>query len=139
MAHQTKFVVKPPSRTTMSFGKPDQRGRVPAFKEVSPVGLPAARAKAKQALMMPANVATRTPLAKLNSAITFCFSAVGSSFSLVSPARAATRIPSKQTATPPRVIQPGVELMISRKLDWTGREGRIDLARGGTSVPNAAQ
>ena len=67
------------------MGSPLQMTVVPAAREASPIGLPAVSAKAKQALMMPENVATRMPLVKLNSAIAFFFSASGISLSLVKP------------------------------------------------------
>ena len=87
--HQTKFVVKPPSSTTINLGSPVHSVDVPAVADASPIGLPAVRANEKQALMIPEKVATRMPLAKLNSAIVFFFSSSGISFSLVRPANAA--------------------------------------------------
>jgi len=55
--------------------------------------------KRKAGAHNPEKVATNRPLVKLNSAITFFFSASGISFSLVSPAKAAMAIPIKQTRT----------------------------------------
>ena len=80
-----KLVVKPPSNTTTSLGRPVHSVVVPAAAEASPIGLPAVSANEKQALMMPENVATRMPLVKLNSAMAFFFSASGISRSLVKP------------------------------------------------------
>src|ERR1035438_7632878 len=105
--HQTKFVVNPPSMITMYLGSPDQISEVPAWMEEALIGAPQVMANAKQALIIPENVATRMPLVKLNSAIAFIFSASGISLSLVKPANAAMPMPSRQTATPARVTWPG--------------------------------
>ena len=114
--HQMKFVVNPPSNTTQSFGSPVQITVVPAILEVSPMGLPAVSAKAKQALMIPENVATRMPLVKLNSAMARFFSASGISRSLVKPAQAAIKMPSKQTATPTKVTCPDADCAMATML-----------------------
>src|ERR1035438_7345025 len=106
--HQTKFVVNPPSMITMYLGSPDQISEVPAWMEEAFVtGATQVMANAKQALIIPENVAPRMPLVKLNSAIAFIFSASGISLSLVKPANAAMPMPSRQTATPARVTWPG--------------------------------
>ena len=52
-AHQTKFVVKPPNRATISTGKFWKSGRAPDATAASAMGLPAAKAKAMHELMMP--------------------------------------------------------------------------------------
>src|SRR5512143_2411523 len=57
IAHQTKFEVKPPRRTTISLGRPVQIGEVPRASEASAIGAAASRAYAKQALITPENVA----------------------------------------------------------------------------------
>src|ERR1035441_3025024 len=92
---------------TMYLGNRDQIAEVPAWSEASVIGAPQVIANAKQALMIPENVATRMPLVKLNSAIAFIFSASGISLSLVKPANAAMPMPSRQTATPARGTWPG--------------------------------
>ncbi len=102
-----KFVVKPPNMTTMSFGRPAQRGAVPAAIEAFSMGVPAGRPKAKHALMMPEKVATMIPLVKLNSLIASCFLASGISRSFVQPARAAMKMPTRQSKIPPSVTNPG--------------------------------
>jgi len=53
MTHQMKFVVKPPSSTTTKTGRPCQRLGVPWRSVISLMGSPAARPKAKQALITP--------------------------------------------------------------------------------------
>ena len=56
-----KLVVKPPASTTGNFGRPVQILSVPTARDASLIGVPAVRAKAKQALMMPEMVATMMP------------------------------------------------------------------------------
>src|ERR1043165_5610864 len=134
-----KFVVNPPASTTQSFGSPVHSMEVPASAEVSPIGLPAVSANEKHALMMPENVATISPLRKLNSLMTFFFSSAGISFSFVNPASAATPMPIRQINTPSNVTLPGVVAAISAMVSATGMDGMNTLKIGGNSVPNAAQ
>ena len=107
--------------------------------EASLIGAPQVIANAKQALMIPENVATKMPLVKLNSAIAFNFSSAGISLSLVRPANAAMPMPSRQTATPARVTWPGVVAAICLIVSITAPLGKNPGNIGGTNVPNAAQ
>ena len=134
-----KFVVNPPSITTIRLGRPDQSSSVPKATEAFPIGSPAVRPKLKQALITPENVATSSPFLKSNSLIVFNFSSEGISFSLFAPASAATQIPIKQTATPRSVILPGFVAAICPMVSPTGMSGMKVLRIGGKSVPKAAQ
>jgi hypothetical protein len=65
--HQMKLVVKPPTRTTTSTGRPCHKTGVPCRSVICLMGSPAANPYAKQALMIPQKVATSRPRFRLNS------------------------------------------------------------------------
>src|ERR1035441_5405659 len=94
--HHTKFVRKPPTSTTASFGRPCQRVEVPCFKASALMGSPAVRPNEKPALMTPEKMATRTPFLKLNSLMEACFCSADISFSLDMPALPTKAMPARQ-------------------------------------------
>src|ERR1022692_1184619 len=128
--HQMKFVVKPPTRTTTSTGRPCHKTGVPCRSVICLMGSPAASPYAKQALMIPQKVATSRPRFRLNSlmAARFCSSDNSRSFEI--PAAPANAIPVKQIATPDRITIP----------EWVPSTCLANSPRkiGGSSVPKAA-
>src|ERR1022692_4012671 len=128
--HQMKFVVKPPTRTTTSTGRPCHKTGVPWRSVICLMGSPAASPYAKQALMIPQKVATSRPRFRLNSlmAARFCSSDNSRSFEI--PAAPANAIPVKQIATPDRITIP----------EWVPSTCLANSPRkiGGSSVPKAA-
>src|SRR5271166_940758 len=130
MAHQIKLVVNPPSRRTTSTGSPCHSVGVPWRTVNALMGSPAARPYAKQALMTPEKVATRRPFFKLNSLIAARFWVSDNSLSFDTPAAPARTMPSKQTATPNRIVRP----------ERVPKTSVANCPRkiGGISVPNAA-
>ena len=132
MTHQTKFVMKPPASTTMSTGRfchsSLRSDASSCARVICASGAPAVSPYAKHALMIPQNVATSMPFAKLNSGTAARFSAADSSRSLDTPARPLTAIPIRDTRTPARMTRPDrLPTMASKS----------PLTIGGRSVPKA--
>ncbi len=128
--HQRKFVVKPPARMQIKMALFCHKDDTPRSTASLAIGFPAAMPNAMHALVTPANVATQSPLVKLNSLMVSFFFSSGSSFSLDIPAQPQIAIPTRQTTTPPSVVSPEVFMIKSPK---------VPKYIGGIMVPNAAQ
>ena len=114
----------------ISTGKFWKRGLAPLRTAASAMGLPAAKAKAMQELMIPAKTATQAPLTKLNSAMDAFFWASESSFFFLIPARPHMAMPVRHTTIPRMTMRPEVVA--------TSPAMRPSKT-GGTRVPKTAQ